>query len=203
MGHFKVHRVMGRGYLNRPGAEGWVNSFISNDRYPPIHRRQDNLFAKHILEPLIFGINGNSSIAEYGFRSGGSHRNKILVTFVQRIAYVIQVALNISVVNFKVTVELMDADELVRPGMTAAVSIVVSELENVLLVPNRAVRVDDGMRVVYIMNAGEMEMVEVVLGSSADLYSEVIGGDLQAGDTVILNPPLMMFDTDGPPSFMR
>jgi HlyD family secretion protein len=48
------------------------------------------------------------------------------------------------IVSFKVTVELEDADEQIKPGMTAAVNIVVSQLENVLLVPNRAVRVADG-----------------------------------------------------------
>ncbi|MEW6092511.1 MAG: efflux RND transporter periplasmic adaptor subunit, partial [Chloroflexota bacterium] len=41
------------------------------------------------------------------------------------------------VVNFDVTVELTDTDEQVKPGMTAAVTITVQQLEDVLLVPNR------------------------------------------------------------------
>lgn len=102
-------------------------------------------------------------------------------------------------VNFKVTIELIDADEDVRPGMTAAVNVVVSELEEVLLVPNRAVRVVDGERVVYILKNGELEMVEIQLGASADLYSEVSGGDLEVGDQVVLNPQTDFFSMDGPP----
>jgi HlyD family secretion protein len=105
------------------------------------------------------------------------------------------------VVNFKVTIKLVDADELVKPGMTAAVNVVVSQLEDVLLVPNRAVRVQDGERVVYILEGGELEMVEIELGASADLYSEVIGGDLKVGDQIVLNPPLD-FMTMGGPGFM-
>ena len=50
------------------------------------------------------------------------------------------------VVNFGVTVELTDADERVKPGMTAAVTITVKQLEDVLLVPNRAVRLVSGKR---------------------------------------------------------
>ncbi len=107
------------------------------------------------------------------------------------------------VVNFKVTIELTDADEKVKPGMTSAVNIVVSQLENVLQVPNRAVRVVEGERVVYILNGGELEMVEIELGASADLYSEVVGGELQEGDNIVLNPPSEFMSGDGPPPFVR
>lgn len=93
-------------------------------------------------------------------------------------------------VNFKVTVELTDADERVKPGMTAAVLIRVRSVQDALLVPNRAVRVVDAKRVVYVLNEdGTLKTVEVRLGASADTYSEVVGGDLQVGDKVVLNPP--------------
>lgn len=106
------------------------------------------------------------------------------------------------VVSFKVTVELLDVDENVRSGMTAGVNIVVSELEDVLLVPNRAVRVLNGERVVYILDDSSPSPVPVTvqLGVSSETYSEVIGGELQAGDEVVLNPPtdFSLFG-DGPP----
>jgi HlyD family secretion protein len=92
------------------------------------------------------------------------------------------------VVNFTVTVELTDADAAVKPGMTAAVNIVVEELQDVLLVPNRAVRLVDGERVVYILADGQPVKKEVRLGSSSDTMSIVAGGDLQEGDVIILNP---------------
>jgi HlyD family secretion protein len=107
------------------------------------------------------------------------------------------------VVNFKVTIELLDPNEDVKPGMTAAVNIVVSQLEEVLQVPNRAVRGVEGKRVVYLLNSGQLDMVEIELGASADLYSEVVGGDLKVGDNIVLNPPAMFMTGDGPPAFMR
>lgn len=107
------------------------------------------------------------------------------------------------VVNFKVTIELVNADEAVKPGMTAAVSIVVQQVDDVLLVPNRAVRVVDGQRVVYILVDGSPEMVAIELGASSDMYSEVVGGELQLGDVIVLSvindfsnfghPPGIMF----------
>jgi len=93
------------------------------------------------------------------------------------------------VVSFKVTVELTDADELVKPGMTAAVNIVVKEIKDELLVPNRAVRLSDGVRVVYLLVDGQPVKTEIRLGSSSDTMSVIAGGDIKEGDTIILNPP--------------
>ena len=93
------------------------------------------------------------------------------------------------VVNFTVTVELTDADALVKPGMTAGVNIVVQEMHDVLLVPNRAVRLVDGERVVYILENGQPVKKEIRLGSSSDSQSIVASGDITEGDLIILNPP--------------
>jgi HlyD family secretion protein len=93
------------------------------------------------------------------------------------------------VVNFKVTVELTDADSLVKPGMTAAVNITVKELADVLLVPNRAVRLSDGERVVYVLENNLPVKKTIRLGSSSDMMSVLAGGEVQEGDSVILNPP--------------
>lgn len=93
------------------------------------------------------------------------------------------------VVSFTVTVELSDADELVKPGMTAAVNIVVEEVQNVLLIPNRAVRLVDGNRVVYLLENGQPLPVRVRLGASSDTMSVLLEGEVQEGDLIILNPP--------------
>lgn len=93
------------------------------------------------------------------------------------------------VVSFTVTVELTDADELVKPGMTAAVTVVVEEVTDVILIPNRAVRLVDGDRVVYKLVNGQPEQVKIRLGSSSDTTSVLVDGDIKEGDLIILNPP--------------
>lgn len=101
-------------------------------------------------------------------------------------------------VNFRVVVELDEPDANVRPGMTAAVTIVVTQMEDVLLIPNRAVRVQNGRRVVYVMRGLSMEAVEVTLGASSETFSEVVAGELKEGDTIVLNPPVSSFDPMDP-----
>jgi len=101
------------------------------------------------------------------------------------------------VVEFNVTVELTDADQNVKPGMTAAVNIIVDQISDALLVPNRAVRLVNGQRVVYILSNNQLQQVKVTLGASSDTESQVTGGDLQEGEQIVLNPPQDLFGANG------
>jgi HlyD family secretion protein len=96
-------------------------------------------------------------------------------------------------VDFTVTVVLTDMDKSVKPGMTAAVTITVKQLNNVLLVPSRAVRLVNNQLVVYVLRNGQAQEVNVTLGASSDTMSEVVSSNLKAGDLIILNPPSTLF----------
>ncbi|MCP4140673.1 MAG: efflux RND transporter periplasmic adaptor subunit [Chloroflexi bacterium] len=106
-------------------------------------------------------------------------------------------------VNFTVTVEVTDADEFVRPGMTAAVNIVVKEIKDTILVPNRSVRLVDGERVVYLLKDGFPEMVEIRLGASDEGVSVLVSDNIAEGADVILNPPSEPMMGNGPPGGQR
>jgi HlyD family secretion protein len=92
-------------------------------------------------------------------------------------------------VNFTVTVEIKDQSQQIRPGMTAAANISVNQLKNVLLVPNKAIRTQNGKRIVYVIRSGLPTQIEITLGASSNTTSEVASGDIHAGDQIILNPP--------------
>ena len=105
-------------------------------------------------------------------------------------------------VNFEVTIEILNPDEQVLPGMTAGVNIIVSQLEDVLTVPNRAIRLVNNQPVVYILKNNAPVEVNIEIGASSDSMSEIISGDLKEGDKVILNPPSSFLDMNfsgGPP----
>jgi multidrug efflux pump subunit AcrA (membrane-fusion protein) len=101
------------------------------------------------------------------------------------------------VVEFNLLVELKDADQYVKPGMTAAVNIVVDQITNSLLVPNSAVRVVDGKHIVYILNNNQLQPIEITLGASSDIESQVLDGNLKVGDLIVLNPPQDIFGSNG------
>ena len=105
--------------------------------------------------------------------------------------------------NFTVKLLITDSDEDILPGMTASVSITVTRLENVLLVPNRAIRLDNGDIVVYVLRNGEIEQIIVEIGSSSDSYTQIISGDLAVEDILVLNPPEDFFNTSQRPAFTR
>ncbi len=92
-------------------------------------------------------------------------------------------------VNFTVTVKLTDADVAVKPGMTVAVNIIVKQVSDQIVIPNRAVRLVNNARTVYVLQNGQPRPIKVTLGASSDTQSVVTGGELKVGDLLILNPP--------------
>jgi HlyD family secretion protein len=97
-------------------------------------------------------------------------------------------------VSYPIRVIVSDADKKVLPGMTVAVQIEVSRLDNVLLIPNQAVQNLNGSLVVYILQNGVQKPVIVVLGASNGTISQVLKGDINEGDAVVLNPSVSIFN---------
>lgn len=106
-------------------------------------------------------------------------------------------------VDFTVTLRIVDPDDEVRPGMTAAVNIIVTEKKDVLAIPSRAVRTSDGQRIVYVMRGNSLTPVDIEVGAVSDTSVEVVSGDIQEGDLIILNPPVSLMEANGQPAFTR
>ncbi len=104
-----------------------------------------------------------------------------------RVAEVASVATTAQgVVNYVVTLTLNPGDVPVKIGMTANANVVVAKKENVLLVPNRAVRAVGNKRFVTIQKGPEqVEDIEVKLGLANDMETEVLSG-LQEGQPLVV-----------------
>jgi HlyD family secretion protein len=92
------------------------------------------------------------------------------------------------VVNYPVVITLTDPDPtVIKTGMTANVGIVVDERDNVLLVPNRAVKTVGRNKVVNVVQpvVGQLQ-VPVTVGLANDTQTEVTSG-LKEGDEVVIN----------------
>lgn len=90
------------------------------------------------------------------------------------------------VVNFPVTIKLVNADPAVAPGMTANLNIIVDQRNDVLLVPNRAIRNTGRQRTVTVLYEGQQIQVPVQTGLTDGTNTEITGGGLKAGDQVVL-----------------
>ena len=93
------------------------------------------------------------------------------------------------VVTYIVTINIDSAQsDKLRPGMSANASIVVDEVEDVLIVPNWAIRLnrETGEAFVNLLQAdGTVEEVVVETGLRNEQFSEVLSG-LSSGDRVVL-----------------
>jgi len=91
------------------------------------------------------------------------------------------------VVNYAATISIGDPTDSIRPGMNASASIILEHRENVLLVPNRAVRsTGNRARTVTVLYQGQLIDVPVTLGLSGEMQSEVVDG-LREGDVVLVS----------------
>ena len=91
------------------------------------------------------------------------------------------------VVQFGVTIQVMDADELVKPGFSATISIIINKVQNALLVPNQAVTLNNrGNSFVLVNQDGKMTPLEVQTGLKSDSFTELLAGGLKEGDSVLV-----------------
>ncbi len=93
------------------------------------------------------------------------------------------------VVNYDVTVELLNRDPAIMNGMTASATITVPGATNAILVPTRAIKTISGRQVVYIEQNGNLVMIPITTGAASTTETEVTNSRLQVGQLVVLNPP--------------
>lgn len=113
-----------------------------------------------------------------------------------------------NVVTYDVVIDVDNPEQILLPGMTAYVSIVVAERKDALLVPNAALRfkpangeqkkgaAGDGTASkakrdafsgkVYVLRDGKLAPVSVSLGITDNRNTEVVGGELKVGDQVVV-----------------
>lgn len=111
-----------------------------------------------------------------------------------------------NVVTYNVVVAVDNPEQILFPGMTAYVNIAVSQKEDVLLVPNAALRYkpqqpqksearsdrkagrkkDAGSGTVYVLTNDVPRPVSVTLGITDNRMTEIAGGELKTGDVVVV-----------------
>jgi HlyD family secretion protein len=100
-----------------------------------------------------------------------------------------------NVVTYTAVVQVENPDLKLKPGMTANVTAIVAEKENVLTVPNSALRFKPATTgeeplaksagpTVWKINGEQLTPAKVRLGITDGVVSEVISGDLKPGDRI-------------------
>ncbi len=91
-----------------------------------------------------------------------------------------------NVVYYKVFVDVDDAENLLKPTMTARVSINVAEKNNTLLVPLTAVKATNGEKYVIVVKNGTPQNVFVTTGITGENKIEIISG-LEENDLITVS----------------
>ena len=154
-------------------------------------------------------IDTNLSEADVGTIKQGQHATFTVDAFPGKTyqGMVRQVRLNPTtvqnVVTYNAVVDVDNPGFELLPGMTAFARIRIGEAKAVLRVPNAALRFrpkdpneqstngkperkeSDGTRGVHILSAGKPKRIVVITGLTDGKFTQIVGGDLKAGDQVI------------------
>ena len=90
-----------------------------------------------------------------------------------------------NVVNYDVVVTIANPRGMLRPDMTANVTINIATKSNVLAVPNKAVKREEGTKVVYVIENGKPVRHRIRTGWKDSDYTEVASG-LREGEHVVV-----------------
>ncbi|MDI9442727.1 MAG: efflux RND transporter periplasmic adaptor subunit, partial [Planctomycetota bacterium] len=94
-----------------------------------------------------------------------------------------------NVVNYDVVVEILDEDgEILRPEMTASVTVLLEQKTGVLAIPAKAVKRQEGKNVVNLARDGRAEVREITVGWKDGQWIEVLTG-LEQGQTIFVEAP--------------
>ncbi len=99
-----------------------------------------------------------------------------------------------NVVTYTVIVDVNNEDLKLKPGMTANVSIITDKSENVLCVPNMALKFTPDIngpkyknQGIWILEKGKPKRVEIETGAYNDSSTEIISDKIQEGTDVIIS----------------
>jgi HlyD family secretion protein len=89
--------------------------------------------------------------------------------------------------TFAIRVSLEEGKELLKPGMSADVEVIVARRPGALFVPTQALLEREGKRWVYRVADGAARITAVKVGESNWSFTEILEG-LREGDQVAVNP---------------
>jgi HlyD family secretion protein len=99
-----------------------------------------------------------------------------------------------NVVTYDIVVSVDNSDLTLMPGMTAASRIVVDQRDDVIRVPNQALRyipkvlagaAASGHAQIFVLREGKPVAVPIVTGLDDESFTEIASGDVKPGDLVI------------------
>ncbi len=109
-----------------------------------------------------------------------------------------------NVVTYNVVIAVENLDKTLMPGMTAYVSITIAHKNDILVVPNAALRLrisedkrqkaedknigaEKGQRAtVYVLENGQPKLVRIAIGIADNYLTEVVSGEIKEGVAVIV-----------------
>ena len=96
---------------------------------------------------------------------------------------------------YSTDVSIDNGSEIIRPGMSAKVEIVIAQLQDVLSIPVHSVANRQGQKLCYVQTSTGIQPIPVATGAFNETFVQITDG-LTEGQKVLLNPPRLLADTE-------
>ncbi|WML33635.1 efflux RND transporter periplasmic adaptor subunit [Clostridium sp. OS1-26] len=95
--------------------------------------------------------------------------------------------------SYIVKIKIDNANGEIKSGMFAKVSLQTESKDNVLTVPNQAIKIENGVNYIYIVENGKIKKVSVNIGISNNKFTEV-SGNIKENDDIITEGQSILAD---------
>ncbi len=85
---------------------------------------------------------------------------------------------------FDVEVSISNKNDMLRPGDFAGCAIALKKLSDIVMVPDDAIVLSEGMRKIFVVRSDTATIVPIATGESSEGYTQILSG-VNTGDTVV------------------
>jgi len=105
--------------------------------------------------------------------------------------------------SLKTTLSLNNKNNLAKSGMFAKVKLILSNREDILQIPSKALIMKDNNYYIYMFDNNKAHLKEIKIGFESDDYTEIMEGVVQEDNIIINNLSFLSDGLEVKPSFLK
>lgn len=98
--------------------------------------------------------------------------------------------------KYLVKIKIDNSDGSLKPGMFSKISLSDTKKDDILVAPNEAIKVENGVSYLYTVKNNKIKKISVNTGLSDDKNTEIVSSGIKSGDNIVLGGLTFLNDGD-------
>ncbi len=87
--------------------------------------------------------------------------------------------------KYPVKIKINSSDGSLKPGMFSKISLADKKKDNILTIPNEAIKIENGVSYLYVVKNNKIRKISVDTGLSNDKRTEILSSKINSGDNIV------------------